>query len=114
VTEIASRLKSLYDPNESEERCGLILDNGDIVETPNKHEDPKSGFVIDPVSLLEFEDKMVGTWHTHPAQKANLSQEDYVGFLNWPSLMHFIIGVDGVRLFVVEDGLVIEEDIGQD
>ena len=89
------------------ERCGLVLKNGRLIETENTHEDPIKGFRIDARELLKHEDNLAGTWHTHPGMSANLSNEDRKGFLQWPHLTHYIIGTDGVRSYVVEDGMVM-------
>lgn len=105
----ASSLSKLFDIKELEEKCGVILKDGTVVPTHNLHHKPQEGFVVDPIALLRYEDDLWGTWHTHPKANSNLSSEDYQGFLQWPELKHFIIGVDGIRCYVVEDGLIIEE-----
>lgn len=89
------------------ERCGLVLGNGHTIEVENIAEDPTISFMIDPVEMIKDSRHVKGTWHTHPGQPANLSHADYAGFLNWPDLTHHIIGIDGVRSYRVEAGLVV-------
>ena len=105
---IVSNLKAKYDKAEMVEKCGLVLLDGTILETENTHSSPEEGFRIPAKLLVEHEDNLYGTWHTHPRDTANLSQADYAGFNQWPRLRHFIIGIDGVRCFTVEDGLIVE------
>lgn len=42
---------------------------------------------------------------------ANLSGEDYQAFINWPQLLHHIIGNDGVRTYEVRrNGAIVERN----
>jgi proteasome lid subunit RPN8/RPN11 len=111
VQKIVTSLKKFYDPREKKEKCGLILMDGTIVSSKNLCGDPEKGFILDPADLVRYEDNLYGTWHTHPGGTANLSEEDWFGFQQWPDLKHFVIGVDGVRCFVVEGSLIIEEEL---
>lgn len=106
-----SKLQKLLKPSDTDERCGLVLRSGEIVETPNEHSDPAYGFILPVEALHEYETEAVGTWHTHPGQNANLSQKDYEGFRQWPELKHYIIGVDSVRCYEVADDLIVEVDL---
>ena len=108
MPEIVSNLKAKYDKDEKMELCGLILLDGTIIDCDNTHSDPTNGFRIPAALLVQHEDNLYGTWHTHPHDTANLSQADYDGFNQWPRLRHFIIGIDGVRCFTVDDGLIVE------
>jgi proteasome lid subunit RPN8/RPN11 len=58
--------------------------------------------------LVEHEKDLYGTWHTHPEGSANLSEQDYMGFRNWPRLRHYIIGKNEIRCFELQDNFVIE------
>lgn len=111
MKKIYSTLHKLFDSEEPQEKCGLILRDGTVIPVKNMHVDPEAGFIIDPQELIRYEEQLWGTWHTHPKTGANLSQADYIGYLQWPTLHHFILGLDGVRCFIVEDGLVVEKDI---
>lgn len=91
-----------------EERCGLILKDGTIIETLNTHDEPLEGFRIDAAELLKHIDHCVASWHTHPYRTSQLSQEDYQGFRQWPKLSHYIVGEDGVRRYVVSKGAIRE------
>jgi proteasome lid subunit RPN8/RPN11 len=103
---VASKLKRKLRKTDTVERCGLVLANGSCPEKPNIHPQPERGFMFRAEDLLENENSLVGSWHTHPGQSAALSHEDYNGFSQWPHLTHYIIGTDGVRAYRVIDGIV--------
>lgn len=105
---IRSKVKRKLKAMDTEERCGLILADGSVFQSKNIHPNPERAFMVAPEDLVEHEDNLFGTWHTHPNQPAALSQEDYSGFCQWPTLTHFIVGTDGVRAYRVVEG-VIEE-----
>lgn len=86
------------------ERCGFILKTGEIVEVPNICAEPEQGFDMRGEDLIKYPAISSATWHTHPDEDSNLSAGDYVTFLNWPELDHYIIGNDGVTKFQVRDG----------
>lgn len=111
MNEIVSQLTANYDKADKLERCGLVLKDGTIIEVENKHEEPTNGFRMPVAELVKHEDNLLGTWHTHPMDTANLSESDYMGFANWPDLKHFIIGLDGVRCFEVQPPLIVEVDL---
>lgn len=106
MADIKSKLKKLLKKGDLSERCGILRTNGDIVEVDNIHTDPTQGFVIPPEVMIT--EGIVATWHTHPDQTSNLSQEDHFGFMQWPNLHHFVIGVDGVREFAVQGTILVE------
>lgn len=89
------------------ERVGFILNDGEIVEVENICDKPEEGFEVSPEDIIQFSDRMIATWHTHPDESANLSTNDYENYLEWPHLEHYIIGTNGVAKYVVEDGDVI-------
>lgn len=96
----------------ADELCGVILADGDVMQLPNIHLEPKAGFHLEPAAFLEqLELGAIGTWHTHPGADANLSQEDMNGFRQWPQLDHYIVGLrDGepfVEKFAVKAGIVV-------
>jgi len=107
-------LETLLHKGDTEERCGLILKDGTVVDIPNVADDPKTSFEMDLAAAIEHldADTVAATWHTHPESDPNLSGEDYSCFLSWPDLEHVIVGIlDGktvVRRYRVEQGLVIE------
>ncbi len=104
---LVSRLTPfLSSPNE---RVGLILADGSLVELRNISERSAESFLVDPAELLAHEDQMVGTWHTHPRTPATLSGDDYQTFLMWPDLLHVIVGTDGVRGYLVAKGAVVND-----
>ncbi len=110
---IASKLKRRLTRSAQAERCGLVLSDGRIVETPNLAEDPTQGFRIPAEAMRDHKSLAVATWHTHPFEPANLSQKDYDGFTAWPKLKHYIVGraASGraeLRCFAVDAGVVIE------
>lgn len=107
---IVRKLKPKLKPTDTVERCGFVLQDGRAFQCENEHPDPSKGFMIPVAMLVDNEDMLLGTWHTHPNQSAALSQEDYIGFSQWPELTHFIIGTDGVRAYRVIDGFITEVD----
>lgn len=112
---IVRKLTKKLKPDDAAERCGLILQSGKVIEAKNLHPKPDNGFILDCKALLEHEDKLVGTWHTHVGGRpSQLSQEDYLGFRQWPGLTHYIVAHDGVRAYRVEDNFVQEVDLAVD
>lgn len=89
------------------ERCGFVLPDGQVVEVKNICHEPADGFDISGEDLLEYEDRAAGSWHTHTGKDCNLTREDLLSFLNWPTLKHYIVGSDGVAVYVVEKGNVL-------
>lgn len=92
------------------ERCGFVLDNGEIVEVPNVASEPENAFAIDASDIVKWEGQAVATWHTHPRESSNLSNEDYRGFLNYPNLRHYIVGTDGVSSYTVKSGIILRDE----
>jgi proteasome lid subunit RPN8/RPN11 len=93
--------------SEGLERGGVILSDGTLVELPNNAEDPSFGYFTDVANLEPYEDDLWATWHTHPGATANLSVEDNETFVQWPDLLHAIVGTDGVRWYQVRKGAVL-------
>lgn len=106
---IKSSLKRKLKKADTIEKCGLILRDGTILDVENIYPDPTEGFQIPAKDMIDNEDQMVATWHTHPGKTANLSEMDYNGFKQWPTLTHYVIGTDKVREFVVDGELVVEK-----
>ena len=73
-------LNNLWNPRV--ERCGFILEKGEILEVENCHPQPSNSFAINPKELER--DDIIAIWHTHPTDDTNLSIEDYSAFLNFP------------------------------
>jgi proteasome lid subunit RPN8/RPN11 len=106
-----SKLKRKLRVHDTTERCGLVLTDGTLVEIENAHPEPEKGYRIPIVAIQDYYETLAGTWHTHPYEDALMSQDDYLGFSQWPGLHHYIIGKDGVRCFVADEkGLVREAD----
>lgn len=109
-------LETLLQPDETHERCGLVLRDGTVVEIQNIAQDPKDTYEMCPLELLPHvqADAIAETWHTHPQSDPALSGADYEGFLAWPHFVHNIIGRRNGEVLVlrykVEDGLVIACD----
>jgi proteasome lid subunit RPN8/RPN11 len=103
-------MENLIQEGDVLERCGVVTKRGKIIECENIAEDKEKGFEIPPEEMLKYEGKIKATWHTHPQGLANLSEKDYYGFSMWPDLKHYIIGTDGVRGYVLKDGLIYNED----
>lgn len=99
LNDLKKLLKRFY-AMEGKERVGFIGDNK-IFEVENRAENPLIGFYVTPQDIITYteEKKCWATWHTHPGQDCNLSGEDSKMFLQWPDLVHFIIGNDGVKVY---------------
>ncbi len=95
--------------NSPKERVGFVLDDSTIIEVENICADPEEGFEVRGEDLLRYIDDAVATWHTHPGETSNLSYGDHHSFLNYPDLLHHIIGTDGVTTYAVRNGKVIRE-----
>ncbi len=100
------KLQDFY-TSEGSERVGFVLDDGTIVEVANIAENPKEGFDVSVEDMAEHFDREIARWHTHPGGSANLSVGDYSSFLNWPRVDHIIIGKEGIRVYRVRNGQVI-------
>jgi proteasome lid subunit RPN8/RPN11 len=105
--------ETLLQPGDEEERCGLILKDGTVVELKNVAAEPKTSFEMDAEEALPHiaSGEAAMTWHTHPFSDSNLSGEDYSTFLCWPDLVHVIVGMrDGavaVAKFKAQDGVIL-------
>lgn len=97
------------------ERVGLVLKDGTVVELENICHDPKNGFEVDAAELVKYYSDAVATWHTHPDATSNLSVGDLQSYLNYPELTHYLVGTDGVATYFVENGRVLRaEDAASD
>lgn len=109
-------LETIFRTEDSTERCGLILNDGTIVEIPNIAREPGDSFEMDSTVVLPFliKGEVAGTWHTHVGQAPDLSGEDYAGFMGWPELKHHIIGIDDgivtVKSYEIKNGAIVECD----
>lgn len=93
-----------------DERIGFVLKTGEIVEVANICQDPADGFEFSGADLLKYADDAEASWHTHPGLPSNLSVADHQGFLNYPDLIHYIVGEDGVAKYIVQKGRVLRDD----
>lgn len=101
------RLRSFY-LNNGPERVGYIRHDGRVIELENVHPDPFKGFALRAEDLKILQSDAIATWHTHPGGTALLSGEDYLAFLSYPQLQHFVIGEDSVRCYAVEENFIVE------
>lgn len=109
-------LETLLQLDETAERCGVIMSDDTAVELENVAETPEDSFEMSSKAFLELvkTGEVKATWHTHPKSSPVLSGADYATFLNWPDLLHHVIGVEDGKVVVltyrVEDGVVITCD----
>lgn len=89
------------------------MSNGQLIELENVSPEPDKSFSVDPAALVQHEDDAVATWHTHPTGPAGLSGQDYLGFLQWPDLLHVIVSPEGCLGYIIRKGAVLN-DAGQD
>lgn len=106
MIDVRSKLLKKLRPTDTVEKCGTIQSSGRVLTSKNAAVDPERSFEIPATDMIA--DDVAGTWHTHPGDSANLSHLDYAGFLNWPTLTHYIVGTDGVKAYVVDNGLVLQ------
>lgn len=99
---VEDQLKALW--SLGKERCGLIMQGGEILELPNQHADPFRNFEFEESEVTSR--AAVATWHTHPVTSANLSAADYHLFLRYDTLWHYIISHDEVRAYFVQNNVV--------
>lgn len=90
-----------------DERCGLVLTSGEIIELPNMSSYPSNSFVLSVRDVEPYKSMMVATWHTHPKGPNNLSIDDYNTFLDMPEIPHFIVTTRSVTMFQAEDDYVM-------
>lgn len=112
MPDIKSLLLLKLEPSGSPERCGVISTEGEVVELTNAHVSPQLGFQFSAADTFEWlaSGKAAATWHTHPGEDPNLSEEDYAGFLQWPELTHWIVGLREEPLaipYTISAGLVL-------
>ena len=81
------------------ERCGFILQGGQVVEVRNTHENPNLGFRMAEADMKMYEDRIITTWHTHPQSGPNLSVPDYFLFCQFPQWEHVIISEYSFRIY---------------
>lgn len=106
---LLNELKNLY--NEEIETLGVILKGDVIVQLKNIHDNPKEGALMASQDVFDYlysgNFETIATWHTHVNESADLSGEDYSSFLLHPQLDHYIVGNDGVKKYVIKDGMVL-------
>lgn len=105
---LESSLLSFYN-NSGPERGGIITRLGPT-ECKNTSENPSESYEMsfEDMDKLDSSDTL-GTFHTHPNESANLTYDDYETFMAYPGLKHYIIGKDGVRVYAVVDGRLLNE-----
>jgi proteasome lid subunit RPN8/RPN11 len=81
------------------ERCGVILDTGEVVELSNVSETPSETFEISDKDLASVKGAVTATWHTHCGDDPNLSLPDYEMFVEQSHLKHFIISLHYVVVY---------------
>ena len=84
--------------------------NKSIVKLENISKNPNNDFELSEENLeLLNSENVYGTFHTHPGRDANLSISDYLTFKNYPRLIHYIIGKNGIKCYKVQGGILIEK-----
>lgn len=86
------------------ERCGVVMESGEVIELENTHPDPQKHFIIMEEDLLK--PGVIGTFHTHPTTSANLSVADYYSFLAYPQLVHYILSSTEIWCFHTINGIL--------
>lgn len=89
------------------ERGGVITPDFKVIEFANIADDDHAYRPALNPSDVGLLNQAVATWHTHPAATANLSPGDFQTFLQWPHLLHAIVGEEGTAWYRVEQGKVL-------
>lgn len=99
-------LRRIFDQS-TIEACGFVLKDGSLLQVDNVAKNPEENFQVSEEDLDLYEAQAVATWHTHLNGTCNLSVEDYMCFLVFPQLEHYIY--DGGRLatYTVQDNLIL-------
>lgn len=106
-------MNEILKSDDAQERCGLEMADGTLVEIQNIAPEPAISFEMDPKTVLPLiqSGEVIATWHTHPRQDPILSVEDMIFFRSWPDLLHKIIGVregkNTVLTYALKDGAVV-------
>lgn len=108
--DLLAKLKALYTES-GPERVGFLTKRNKVVEVENRSPIPKDFFEVSQDDLDVNLDNAKAIWHTQPGRTSQLSYDDYLGFLNFPEHQHIVIGLDGLRIYKVEDGQVLKESI---
>lgn len=103
-------LQSYLKAESKEERVGLLLKDGNIIELNNTSHSKAESFSVAPKDMIKYEEETVATWHTHPHGDPVLSGADYEGFLGWPDYLHLIVGSDETLGYVIDRGVVIYDE----
>ena len=98
---------NLHDPN-GPELCGVVLGDGTIKSVPNIHPDPHDNFAMDATVLDDPE--VVATWHTHPRSGANLTVSDYLSFMSYPDLRHYIISASEIWCYRMDNDILVADE----
>ncbi len=95
----------------AEERVGIVTHDGDVVELINVSNDRVKGFSVSGEDLMTWfaSGQAKSSWHTHDGKSANLSADDYQGFLNWPEMDHYIISHSAIHRYYTVNGAVLED-----
>lgn len=89
----------------------MIKSYGTVLELDNECDVPEEGFILSAEDILDhvLAEDTVATWHTHPGATSVLSMGDADAFTNYPHLIHYVVGEDGVQAYKVDaDGAVIK------
>jgi len=76
------------------EACGIITSDFDYVECDNLSPYPKTAFILDPIKLLEYEDKTWGVFHSHPGSDNPMPSEEDISHSIFDEYK-FIVGFAG-------------------
>jgi proteasome lid subunit RPN8/RPN11 len=82
-----------------DERCGIVLRSGEILELQNSSTYPYNSFVISNVEIEPYKAEIAASWHTHPRGPHNLSIDDYNTFMDMPEIPHLIITHKSVSMY---------------
>lgn len=92
------------------ERCGIVLNSGEIVELTNSSSYPYNSFTISAQDVQPYQEQISATWHTHPRGPNNLSIDDYNTFMDLKDLHHLIITHRSISIYKSDGEYVMNID----
>lgn len=80
-----------------QEACGVITPSGEVIELPNRAEDPTDGYALYPEDWANLWQQWATDlliWHTHPSGWVGPSRRD-MQYRN-PDINYLVVTLDGI------------------
>lgn len=76
------------------EACGIITKDLSYIPCKNISPQPKESFILDPIALLEYDENILGIFHSHPGSENPLPSEEDVASTVFDEYK-FVVGFAG-------------------